>query len=275
MHEKPSILLWIELFVLWLVPHYASLTKKASEVRALFVLLVFLLIPATGEAVELSRGTHTSLQIQRINVPSFPRHGQTSGQTRLMLRSEPDSEIIFSKEYEGNWFCIGFNANIKAYILGGIFERGAWLPLGSIQYLRENGSSLGPSAFDRLGYLAMTAVTSHSGRYVVFIGGQDTTGTLYVLDVERDTIKRLGSAPAPPPNALAKDVCSSEPFEWGTCWGDRYVETETGIIRFKPDDVLEVSYGHDSPNARAKKRRVRQFKLGQPINPPASRSSGR
>jgi len=154
-----------------------------------------------------------------------------------------------------------FNRNIKTYVLGGILERGAWLPLGSIQYLREDGSSFGASAFDRLGYLAMTVVTSPNGRYIVFIGGQNTAGTLYVLDIERDAVKELGPAPAPPPNALGREICKGEPFEWGTCWGDGYVEMDTGIIRFKSEDVLEVSYGDDSPHARAKKRRVQRFKL--------------
>lgn len=227
----------------------------------LFVLLIFSLISTSGNAAECVKGTWTSLQISRINVPSLPRHGQTIGQTRLVLRSELGGEILLSKEYEGNWFCIGFNRNIKTYVVGGIFELGAWLPLGSIQYLHEDGSLFEPSAFDRFGYLAMTVVTSHSCRYIVFIGGQKTAGTLYVLDIERDVVKELGPAPAPPPNALARDICKGEPFEWGTCWGDRYVEMDVGIISFKPDDVLEVSYGDDSLRARAKKRLIRRFKF--------------
>ncbi len=228
----------------------------------LFVLLIFSLIATSGNAAECAKGTRTSLQISRINVPFLPRHGQTIGQTSLVLRSEPGGEILLSKEYEGNWFCIGYNRNIKTYVVGGILERGAWLPLGSIQYLREDGSSFEPSAFDRLGYLAMTVVTSPSGRYIVFIGGQNTTCTLCVLDIERDLVKELGQAPAPPPNALARDTCTGEPFEWGTCWGDGYVEMDTGIIRFKSEDVLEVGYGDDSPHGRAKKRQVKRFKLG-------------
>jgi len=227
-----------------------------------FILLMFSLISTSGNAAEFAKGTRTSLQISQLNVPSLPRHGQTVGQTKFVLCSEPGGEELLSKVYEGNWFCIGFNRNTKTYVVGGILERGAWLPLGSIQYLREDGSTFEPSAFDRLGYLAMTVVTSPSGRYIVFIGGQNTTGTLYVLDIERDVVKELGPAPAPPPNVLARDTCNGEPFEWGTCWGDGYVEMDPGIIRFKSEDVLEVSYGDDSPPARAKIRRVRRFKLG-------------
>jgi hypothetical protein len=227
-----------------------------------FVLVMFSLISTSGSAAECAKGTLTSLRISQINVPSLLRHGQTVGQTKFVLCSEPGGEELLSKVYEGNWFCIGFNRKSKTYVVGGIFERGAWLPLGSIQYLREDGSSFKPSAFDRLGYLAMTVASSPSGRYIAFIGGQNTAGALYVLDIERDVVKELGPAPAPPPKALARDICNGEPFEWGTCWGDGYVEMDTGIIRFKSEDVLEVSYGDDSPRARAKKRRVRRFKLG-------------
>lgn len=227
-----------------------------------FFLLMFLLISTSGNAADCAKGTRTSLRISRINVPSFPRHGYSLGQTRFVLCSEPGGEELLSKVYEGNWFCIGFNRNTKTYVVGGILERGAWLPLWSIQYLREDGGSFEPSAFDRLGYLAMTTVTSPSGRYIVFIGGQNTTGTLYVLDTERDVVKELGSAPAPPPSALARDICKGEPFAWGTCWGDGYVEMDPGIMRFRSEDVLEVSYGNDGPDGRAKKRRVRRFKLG-------------
>ena len=227
-----------------------------------FVLLMCSLIYTAGHAAECAKGTRTSLQISQVNVPFLPRHGQIVGQTRFVLCSEPGGEELLSKVDEGNWFCIGFNRNTKTYVVGGILERGAWLPLGSIRYLREDGSFFEPSAFDRLGYLAMTVVTSPSGRYIVFIGGQNTAGTLYVLDIERDVVRELGPAPAPPSNVLARDTCKDEPFEWGTCWGDGYVEMDLGIIQFKSENALEVSYGDDSPDGRAKIRRVRRFKLG-------------
>jgi len=228
----------------------------------LLVLLVFSLFSASGHAADCAKGTRSSLQLSRVNVPFVPRHGQSLGKTSLVLRSEPGGEVLLSEEYEGNWICIGFNRTNKTYIMGGILERGAWLPLCSIQYLREDKNSLEPSVFDRLGYFAMTVITSPGCRYIVFIGGRSTTGTLHVIDIERDEVKELGPAPAPPPNAFARDICNGEPFEWGTCWADGYVEMDAGIIRFKSGDVLEVSYGNDSPHRRGEKRRVQRFKLG-------------
>ncbi len=230
----------------------------------IYAFLLFMLLPisTSGDPAVSVKGTRTRLSINQINAPFLPRHSQTPGQTRFVLRSEPDGKELLAKVYEGNWFCIAFNMNTKSYVVGGILERGAWLPLLSILYLREDRISFQASVFDRLGYLAMTVIASPGGRYIVFIGGQNTTGTLYVLDTERDIVRKLGPAPAPPPpNALARDTCKGEPFKWGTCWGDGYVEMDSGIVRFKSENVLEVGYGDDSPDGRAKIRRVRRFKL--------------
>lgn len=98
----------------------------------LLILLVFSLFSASGHAADCAKGTRSSLQLSRVNVSFVPRHGQSLGKTSLVLRSEPGGEILLSKEYEGNWICIGFNKTNKTYIMGGILERGAWLPLCSI-----------------------------------------------------------------------------------------------------------------------------------------------
>ena len=235
---------------------------KRKHLLILVMLFMVSLFSGLGGAEECIKGARTILKISRINVPLVPRHGQTIGQTKFVLCSEPGGVELLSSEFEGRWFCLGFNKNTKTYVVGGIMERGAWLPLGSIRYLSEDGGSFEQSAFDRLDYLAMTTVTSPGGRYIVFIGGQNTTGILYVLDSERDIIRELGPAPAPPPNELASDVCNGEPFEWGTCWGDGYVEMDKGILRFRSEGILEVSYGNDGPSARVKTRRIRRFDLG-------------
>ena len=80
--------------------------------------------------------------------------------------------------------------------------------------------------------------------------------------LNKDSIKPLGAAPAPPPDTRLHDICRGQPFKWGTCWAEGYVEMDKGIIRFKSENILEVSYGTDRYDARAKKRRFRLFKLG-------------
>ena len=226
----------------------------------LLVSCLILCLSTTVHAAQCGNGTRTSLQSERINVPRILRHDQPIGQTRLVLRTEPGGKILWSDDYEGIWFCIGFNKDIKAYVVGGIFEVGAWLPMWAIRYLPENGKSLKPAAFDRSRYLALRVIPSPHIKYIVFIGGIEwDVGHLQVLDVEHDTITTLGPAPAPPPS----DFCSEEePFDWGGCFGDAYQDMEPGIIRFVSEDVLEVSYGADTRKSRAKKRKLRRFKLG-------------
>lgn len=226
----------------------------------LTILFICLLVVSIGYSAECPKGTRTHLQHQLVNAPNFIRHDQSIGQTQFILYSDANNAELLNKTLEGQWFCLGFNQATKTYLLGGVFQIGAWLPLGSIQYLREEKNSLEPSAFKRLGYLANAAVVSPKGRYIAFIGGKQSTGDLYLLDTQTDTIKRLGAAPAPPP--LANDAFSSdEPFEWGTGWADGYLEMEANIVYFTAENILQVSYGKDTSYVRAKKRQIRTFKL--------------
>jgi hypothetical protein len=212
-------------------------------------------------AVESARGIQTTLEYTFVNTPSPLHLNQSISKTTFILQSIPHSEIVLSTELEGKWFCLGYNAAKHFYVIGGISQKGAWLPLASIRYFPENGGEILSSAFDLAGYHALSAVSSPSGRYIVFIGGRLTIDGLYVLDVERNLVRKLGSAPLPPPNSYLNDICSGKPFEWGGCWADRYLELDSGIIVFKSETELEVKYGKDGPSARSKKRRINRFRL--------------
>jgi hypothetical protein len=48
-------------------------------------------------SAERTKGSRTNLQMSRINVPTLPRHGQSIGQTRFVLSSEPGRKELFSK----------------------------------------------------------------------------------------------------------------------------------------------------------------------------------
>ena len=233
----------------------------SMTVRMHFVFIVFCAVIASiGNAAECDKGTRTSLQYTIVDVPANSRHDQGNGRTKFVLHSEPDGATLAIKEFDGQWFCFGYNAKTRAYIIGGISQKGAWLPLRSIQYLAEDGSSK-PSAFDRLDYIALSAVTSPAGRHIVFIGGRIGIDGLFVLDIERDTIKKLGREPLPPPSSFAADSCEGQAFEWGGCGADGYVKMDEGILHFASDHELEVSYGKDKPTKRAKKRWVMRYKL--------------
>lgn len=223
--------------------------------------LIFIpLFITSSYCAECPKGTQTQLHHTLTNAPLLNRLDESIGQTQFVLSDNTNNTIRLSKTYDGRWFCLSFNNLTKSYVIGGIFQIGAWLPLGSIQYLSEAKNSFQPSVFDRLAYLANAAVASPNGRYIAFIGGQHSTGQLYVLDTQTDTIKNLGTAPAPPPLAN-NSFFSEEPFEWGTGWADGYLEMEKNILHFKSENILQVSYGKDTPHARAKKRQIRTFKL--------------
>ena len=222
---------------------------------------VFSAVAFADAATECAKGPHTTLECTSADTPIMPRHDQSLGRTRFVVRSAPHGEVIGSKEFEGQWFCFGYSANAHAYIIGGVYQIGAWLPLGSIQYLSEDGNSSKPSAFDRKGYNALSSVSSPANRFIVFIGGKLTSGELFVLDMERDIVRKLGTAPLPPPNQGLDVICHDEPFEWGSCWAERYLDMDDGIFRFTSETELEVSYGKDGPLSRATKRRIRKFRL--------------
>lgn len=228
--------------------------------KNLLTVLIIALFTTSSYCAECPNGTVTKLNYTLNNVPTVNRLDQSIGQTRFVLTDTKGTTRV-SKDYDGKWFCLAFNKGTKTYIVGGVFQIGAWLPLGAIHYLREDKNIFELSVFDRQGYIANVTVTSHNGRYIAFIGGQQTTGKLYVLDTQTDTIKSLGVAPAPPP--FKEDSFSSdEPFEWGTGWADGYVEMEKNILRFSSENSLQVSYGKDTAHARATKRQIRTFKLG-------------
>jgi hypothetical protein len=213
------------------------------------------------DAAESARGIQTTLEYSFANTSSLSHLNLSIGKTTFILQSIPHGEIVLSTELEGKWFCFGFNATKHFYVIGGISQKGASLPLASIRYYPENRGEMPSSAFDLAGYHALSAVSSPSGRYIVFIGGRLTIDGLYVLDVERNLARKLGSAPLPPPNSYLNEICSGEPFEWGGCWADRYLELDSGIIAFRSETELEVKYGKDGPSARSKKRRITRFRL--------------
>ena len=213
-------------------------------------LLCFCIVSLT-QAADCARGNTTTLQLNRLNEPKFYRLDQSIGQSQFVLIKQ--DKPIFEKTYEGRWFCFAFNKTTNAYIVGGIAQTGAWLPLLSIEYLKEEGTAFIPSVFNREHYLANAAIISPKGRYIAFIGGKNRMGDLFVLDTQTDKIKQLGKAPLPPP---VENFSSEEPFVWGTGWADGFVEIEKNVLSFKSETVLQVSYGKDTSQTRAKKRHI-------------------
>jgi hypothetical protein len=219
--------------------------------------------PASPTGAACAGSARTSLHLQAGPADSPARHDGPAGDTTFLLRAVPGGELLRTEQLEGRWRCLHTAPTARGYLLGGVRPRGAWLPLASVVYLPEAGGRAVPSAFDRAGFLALAALASPGGRFLAFVGGRGVVDGLYVLDVGRDEVRRLGPAPAPPPDPGLQSTCGDEPFEWGGCWADGLVSLEPSVLRFLAGDVLEVTSGRDGPGGRASERAVRRYELGR------------
>jgi hypothetical protein len=228
--------------------------------------LVLAAVAAGGDApapAACAVGTHTTLAVEILERPRVPRHDESIGNDRLVLRGADGKKVFSEDTHDAHWLCLGFDRGKGRYLVGGYQEQGTWLVLGPILYLAEDakggGKRLEESAFSRQELMAMSSLTSPSGRYVAFVGGVGVIDGLYVLDTEADTIRRVGKAPAPPP--LGDDFTCDETFRWGSCWVGAYAPLEPEVLRFDGDDTLVVTYGHDTHRRRAPKRTTQRIKL--------------
>jgi hypothetical protein len=205
-------------------------------------------------------GREARIEIRPLRRPRFLSHDQNIGGDRLVLReSGARGRELFSLDLDdGHWTCLAVDVERGRHVVGGLGESGAWFVLRSVSYLDEGAPRLQPSRFTKAGYTALSSLASSTGRYLAFVGGVQGVDGLYVLDTRQDTIRRLAAPPAPPPVA---DFTSAEPFDWGPGWADGDGPLEASVLRFEGDDTLVATYGRDTHRARAKRRKVRRFKL--------------
>jgi len=191
-----------------------------------------------------------------------PRHDTDYGAT--VIEFEPHTpgphQLI---EKEGLWQVISYVEAANAYLIGGLYEQGAWLPLDALVYVDDASGAWRNSQVDGSRWMAMAAVAAPGGRYVAFIADPRGDGfELEVLDALNDKLVRAGTAPSPPPFARE---------EWGSCshggrfqWGDPvdgFVEMDPNIMTFPDEQTLVVSYGKDSCRHRSLKRRLQRWVL--------------
>jgi hypothetical protein len=226
----------------------------------LIQLLALLAVVSVG-AADCSAGHSTRLEISMEDIPRMPRLDQGIGKSHIVLRDSASGVDKVDVRYEGRWSCLAFNEATSTYVLAGVSQVGAWLPMATIEYLSEEGRWRA-SAFGRAQHVALAAVVSPRARYIAYIGGPGRADRLYLLDVQADAIRELGPAPGPPPaDAGLANICGHERFAWGSCWADGLTELDAGIVWFASDRELDVSYGHDTARVRAKRRTLRRFTL--------------
>ncbi len=187
-----------------------------------------------------------------------PRYEKSAGTTRVVLET---SAATRQHDLDGQWSILGYAPALHAYLLGGEFERGAWLPLDDLQYLDERTGDLRPSKWNATDWLAFAAVPSPTLRYLALVGQADGEGPIqvYVLDVASEQLAAVGKPPAPPPTTFQCDEPRAH------VWGDEadgLVEMDPDVIVFSTDEQrITLRYGKDTCAARAPKRTELERKL--------------
>jgi hypothetical protein len=190
------------------------------------------------------------------------RHDSDFGATSVWFESRSPGGPRKDFKLEGTWQVIAYAETAGAFLLGGKFGRGAWLPLVALTYVDERTGDQRRSRFSHTDWMAMAAVPSPRGRFVALVGriDDDQQFELQVLDTSVDLAVTAGRAPAPPPDDF---YCSEHVRLY---WGDTVdglVTMDAGIIAFPAEGTLAVSYGADTCRKRAKRRRTKLVDLAQ------------
>lgn len=213
--------------------------------------------------------TDDTTELELSGVSRSLRHNGNDGEARFVLRSRQSRQtVLWSSVYVGEGVCLGFNPNTRRFLIGIVKEHGIGARLTQIVYLDAATRKVATSAFDKSGIEAFAAVPGPGGRFVALIGIKENDTALYVLDTEKDAIRKLGKAPLPPPlNQQERDTVKQHPeFKEGT-WGwlssfrDGYVQLDARIVVFRDAERLQVSYGDDTAYSRDGHRTVTIFDL--------------
>jgi hypothetical protein len=203
----------------------------------------------------------------RVQTTELAMHDGSYGAARLELRRLADGKPILTKKLEGTWRVLAYVAARRAFLLGGQFEVGAWLPLDDLEYVDEATGAMTRSRVTADGnWIAFAVVPGPDGRFVAAIGeyrADQAFGAgrfrLQLLDAAKDALFDLGRPPAPPP---AEDPPDEGRGRWQ--WGDPIdglVEMDPGIITFVDAHTLRASYGADTWKRRASRRTAKTWDL--------------
>lgn len=217
---------------------------------------------------ECARGASTILRSG--GVSRSQRHNGNSGEAHFVLESKTTGAVLWKDEYVGEGVCLGYNPDRGVYIIGSRRARGIGVRLTEVRYIDESRPRSRSSAFNRQDIEAFSAVASPRLWYVAFIAIEENDISVFVLDARRDTLKKIGKAPLPPPLSpdelayvkLHPEVLQEGQWAWMGSFRDSYMQLDSGIIEFHDNEILRISYGADTPYARSPKRDMINVRLG-------------
>jgi len=218
------------------------------------------------ESAPWTNGATSQLRVQ---TTEMAMHDGTYGAARLELRALAGGKPIATKRLEGTWKVLCYVAARRAFLIGGQFEIGAWLPLDDLQFVDEGTGALTRSRVTADGgWIAFAAVPGPEGRFVAAVGifRRDQSFSagrfrLQLYDAVQDALYDVGRppAPAPDPDAVYDD-------DGGWDWGDPIdglTEMDPGTIVFSDPHTLQVSYGADTRKRRARQRQTKSWDLAR------------
>ncbi len=219
----------------------------------IFVFLIIAGFPALTQsrANELSSPVTLSIQI----VEPLRGHEGPPGKTRIRLSRNREEPPLFEKTLDGIWENLGYCKKENAYLIGGMFSDGGFLPVRKLALLSVDSRKMATLGFDKGRWSALAGMISPDGEYWVFVGeGVNDLGEeiapfgLFCLSVEQNKIVRLSDAPAAvPENPPPRTDDSDKEFYWG--WGayccDGYFKPDCRVMCFANPHILSVDFGYD------------------------------
>lgn len=197
-------------------------------------------------------------------------HEGPPGKSRIRLSRNKEQEPIFDKKMKGIWENLGYCRRQNAYLLGGMFAHGGFLPVRKLALLSVDSQKLTTLEFGEGYWSALAGMLSPNGEYWVFVGeevndrGEEIARFgLFCLSLEDYKIVRLGAAPAavpenPPPKVDGGD--NESYWGWGAYCCDGYFKPDRRVLHFSKPHILSVDYGYD-PRKKRQHKKIVDFDL--------------
>lgn len=218
-----------------------------------------------------SSTAHQNLKM--ILSPGSGRHNGNPGKTSFILEERSSGKVLWQAQYEGIGVCYGFNPLQKIFIFGLLKENGIGVRLTELYYLNEAKAEVRKSSFSAAALEAFAGVTDVHHSFLAFIAIEKNDVGLYLLDVAHDRIRKLGTAPLPPPlskeeqsYALRDPESFQGKWEWMSSLRDGYRPLDPGILYFEGNNTLVATYGNDTREKRATQRKIRRWNVAITLN---------